>query len=213
MKKGFTIVELLMVVGIMAILLGIVTTAASESIKAARQRKADAVCTVVQAAFAAFYAQNDRWPGGVGSRIESGSLGTRSNQEGPGYSNDPEKFVLTRSEIDECIREMVLETKKGNPVMDVSGLYVSRHEGRYGEDCFGIDFMQAATIKGMSEAKSRLSRATGGTRLTVNNMHFGYPDPSTGRFRHFKVVYSIPTDSFSVSQMDSDERRARANDQ
>lgn len=213
MKKGFTIVELLMVVGIIAILLGIVTTAASESIKAARKRKADAICAIVQAGFAAFYAQNDRWPGGIGTKIENGSLGTRSNQEGPNYSNDPDKFVLTRSEIDDCIREMVLETKKGNPVMDVSGLYVSRHEGRYREDCYGIDFMQAATIKGMSEAKSRLSRATGGTRLTVNNMHFGYPDSDTGRFRHFKIVYSIPTDSFTVSKMDSDERRARANDQ
>ena len=201
-----------MVVGIIAILLGIVTTAASESIKAARSRKADAVCAMVQAGFAAFYAQKDRWPGTVGKSIENGNLGTRSNQEGPGYTSDPDKFVLTRTEIDDCIREMVLETKNGNPVMDVSGLYVSKHEGRYGEDCYGIDFMQAATIKGMSEAKSRLSRATGGTRLTVSSMHFGYPDPSTGRFRHFKVVYSIPTDAFSVSKMDSDERRARAND-
>ena len=43
-KKGFTIVELLMVISIIGILLGIVTTAASSSIKSARSRRADACC-------------------------------------------------------------------------------------------------------------------------------------------------------------------------
>ena len=42
MKKGFTIIELLVVLAIIGILLGIVTTAAASSIKQARARKADA---------------------------------------------------------------------------------------------------------------------------------------------------------------------------
>lgn len=213
MKKGFTIVELLMVLGIIAVLMGIVTTAASESIRGARSRKADALCNVVQAGFAAYYAQFDEWPGSVGQMIANGSLGTRTNVEGYNYNSDPEKFILTMKENDDCIREMVLKTKEGIPMMDVSGLFVSKDEGRYGEKCRGLDFMQAATIKGMSEAKSKLRSATGGRRLTVANMHFGYPDPETGDFRHFKIIYSIPTDAFSVKRMDSDERKARFYDQ
>ena len=95
-------------------------------------------------------------------------------------------------------------------MMDISGLFVSKDEGRWGQKCYGLDFMQAATIKGMSEAKSRLrTAATGGSRLTVANMHFGYPDPETGYFRHFKIVYSIPADSFSVMKMDSEKEKAQ----
>lgn len=202
-----------MVLGIIAVLMGIVTTAASESIRGARSRKADALCNVVQAGFAAYYAQFDEWPGSVGQMIANGSLGTRTNVEGYNYNSDPEKFILTMKENDDCIREMVLKTKEGIPMMDVSGLFVSKDEGRYGEKCRGLDFMQAATIKGMSEAKSKLRSATGGRRLTVANMHFGYPDPETGDFRHFKIIYSIPTDAFSVKRMDSDERKARFYDQ
>ena len=213
MKKGFTIVELLMVLGIIAVLMGIVTTAASESIRGGRARKADALCNIVQAAFAAYYAQFDEWPGSIGRQISNGSAGTRTNVEGYNYSSDPEKFVLTMGENDDCIRTMVMETKEGNPMMDVSGLFVSKDLGRYGEKCHGLDFMQAATIKGMSEAKSKLRSVTGGKRLTVANMHFGYPDPDTGLFRHFKIVYSIPTDSFSVHKQDSDERKAKFYDQ
>ena len=196
-----------MVVGIMAILLGIVTTAASESIKAARTRKADAVCALVQAGFAAYYAQKGEWPGTVGAKIENGSIRAGENQNTQTgdnqYTSDPNVYVLTRTEIDECLRDMVGETKKRRPVMDISGLYVSKDEGRWGQVCFGVDFMQAASISGMKEAKSSLVRATGGRRLKVSQMHFGYPDPKTGHFRHFKVVYSIPSDTFTVSKMES----------
>lgn len=198
-----------MVLGIIAVLMGIVTTAASESIRGARSRKADALCNIVQAGFAAYYAQFDEWPGSIGQMIGSGSLGTRLNVEGYNYNSDPEKFVLTMRENDDCIREMVMKTKEGIPMMDVSGLYVSKDEGRFGQKCRGLDFMQAATIKGMSEARSKLRGVTGGKRLTVANMHFGYPDPETGNFRHFKIIYSIPTDAFSVKRMDADERKAR----
>ena len=44
MRRGFTIIELVMVIAILGILLGIVTTAAANSIKQARSRKAEACC-------------------------------------------------------------------------------------------------------------------------------------------------------------------------
>ena len=47
-KKGFTIVELLMVVAILATLLGIITTAVFASIRQARDRRAEAMRQTLQ---------------------------------------------------------------------------------------------------------------------------------------------------------------------
>ena len=56
-KKGFTIVEMLMVIGVLAILMGIVTTAASAAIKQARSRRMVAVQGVIQAGIATYRSQ------------------------------------------------------------------------------------------------------------------------------------------------------------
>ena len=65
MRRGFTIIELVMVIAILGILLGIVTTAAAGAIRQAREKKADACCAVVQAAFETYYAQKGEWPGDI----------------------------------------------------------------------------------------------------------------------------------------------------
>lgn len=197
MKKGFTIVELLMVITIIAVLMGIVTTAASESIKQSRSRKADALCSLVQAGLNAYYAQNDKWPGPLGSKIESGSLGTRPNQEGPGRQNDPDKFVLNGGEVKDMVLELVTEAKNGNPLMDISGLFVSKYDGELSggdgtgkpKKAYGLDFMSA--IHGTKQSPKK---------MTTGQMFFGYPDPETGYFLRFKIVYSISTDQFNVTK-------------
>ena len=193
MKKGFTIVELLMVIGVIIVLMGIVTTAASQSMKASRSRRADALCSLVQAGFNAYYAQYDRWPGSVGKRIADGSLGTRGNEEGDEGESVNEKYVLSGTEVRDCVKELVLKTKDGTPVMDVSGLFVSRSDGEMSggkvKPASGLDFMSA--IHG-----TRTSRK----KMTTSEMYYGYPDPSTGYFLRFKIVYSIPTDTFSVGR-------------
>ena len=61
-KKGFTIVELLMVVAVLAVLTGIITTAASSAIKPARARRTDAAQATLQNGIAAYYAQHNYWP-------------------------------------------------------------------------------------------------------------------------------------------------------
>jgi len=206
-KKGFTIVELLMVIGVIAVLMGLVTSAALESIRASRQRKAEALCKLVEAGFSNYYAQYDKWPGSIGDKIASGSIGTRSNDEGTDGNSDTEEYVLTTSEMEDCLRAIIDETKKGNPVMDISGLFVCRgdqsiepqavscnctasnHKMYRARGASGLDFMSA--IHGTKHSQQKMS---------TRNMHFGYPHPDSGRFMPFRVIYSIPTDSFTVKQ-------------
>ena len=204
MKRGFTIVELLIVLMVIAVLMGLVTTAASQSMQASRRHKAKAICTLVEAGFANYYAQYDKWPGPIGDRIANGSLGTRANDEGTAGNSDTEDYVLTTAEADECVRAMIDETKKGNPVMDISGLFVTdagmvdpnkercnckakNHNLYNARNVFGLDFMEA--IHGTKRSPKRMS---------TRSMHFGYPHPVSGKFMPFKVIYSIPTDAFTV---------------
>ena len=203
MKKGFTIVELMMVVGIIIILMGVVTTAAAQSIRSARSRRADALCSLVQAGMNAYYARYDKWPGSVGDKIERG-IGTRANNEGEDGLNDSDQYVLTGEEVRSSVQALVKETRDGKPVMDISGLYVSRSPGELNgsgaggkgqasgrvKKAIGIDFMSA--IHG--------TYSRNGERWKTSSMYYGYPDPSTGYFLRFKMVYSSPTDQFSVGK-------------
>jgi len=190
-KKGFTIVELLMVVGIIAILMGIVTTAASSSIKSSRAQKANALCAIVQAGLATYREQMGEWPVDLPN--------ARTNNEGSGGKNDPDKIVLNGGEVRQCVKKLVDEAKKGNPMMDISGLFVSRQDGELNgtgekgsqavKKATGLDFMQA--IRGTKRSQVKMKTA---------EMYFGYPDPETGNFLRFKMVYSIPGDVITVSK-------------
>lgn len=188
-RRGFTIVELMMVVGIIGILMGIVTTAAASSIKQARTRRADALCAAVEAGLATYYAQNDKWPEPLGSRIASGSLGTSRNDEGLDNQSDDDKYVLTASEVRQMIKAIVLSSKEGNPMMDISGLFVSRDPGEKDGKGYGMDFLDA--IHGTKRSPKKMG---------VSEMYFGYPETGHGYFRRFKIVYSIPTDKMKVSR-------------
>lgn len=189
MKRGFTIIELLVVVVILGILLGIVTTAASSAIKQAREHKANALCTCVQQGLATYYAQKDRWPGSIGDRIASGSLGARSNEEGVNNQTDPDKYILDGSEVRNMIKVLIEESKKGNPLMDISGLYVSRDSGEPGRRGFGLDFSDA--IHGTQHSRKKMS---------TSEMYFGYPEKNHGYFRRFKITYAIPVDEMKVGK-------------
>ena len=186
MKRGFTIIELVMVIAIMGILLGIVTTAAAGAIRQARARKADACCRIVQAAFETYYAQKGEWPGGIESKIS----GDQPNSEGTQYRSDADVYVLDPADVDDMMRDILKEYKKGNPCLDISGLFVSRYDGRAGTRHLWLDFMTA--IRGTKKDAN-------GQKMTSAQMHFGYPESSHGYFRHFKVVYSKPTDRMKVS--------------
>ena len=196
LKKGFTIVELLMVIGVITILMGIVTTAASQSIRASRKQRADALLKLVQAGMNAYYARYDEWPGDVGERIKKNNISPN------GGRNYPDVYVLSGDEVKSCVKALVDETKKGTPVMDISGLYVSRSRGELNGEkvvtAAGMDFLSA--IRGTRTSREKMKTA---------NMYFGYPDSKTGYFVRFGMVYSIPTDQFAVMEQLKAEKMKR----
>lgn len=189
MKRAFTLIELVAVVAIIGILLGIVTTAAANSMKLARSQKARALCVCVKQGIETYHAQKDKWPGGIGDKIAAGTVLSRTNQEGVNNNTDTDKYVLDGSEVRDMIKEVVLETvRNNNPMMDISGLYVSRDQGESNGRGYGLDFMSA--VRGTKKSRKKMS---------VGEMYFGYPEASHGWFRRFRIVYSVPTDSMEVS--------------
>jgi len=182
-RRGFTIVELLMVVGILSVLMTIVTTAATGAVKQARARKADALVAMVQSGIATYYAQHDEWPDFDGS-------GKTGNYR-VGNDIDPDRYQLTDSECDDVVRKLVRTSLSDtNPLLDVMGLFVADASGGISDRTYGMDFSEA--IHGSKRHPKKLRK--------VSNMAFGYPDSSTGRFRRFKMVYSIPADQITVSK-------------
>lgn len=182
-RRGFTIVELLMVVGIIAVLLGIVTTAASESMRGARNRRADAVIALVQAGLAAYYAQNDEWPISFSGKEGNHKLDDQGTV-------DKNQYDLTATEVRNCVKEVVEAAKRGTPLVDVSGLWVSRSDGETsGKKGIGMDFMSA--VRGTRKSTQKMKLA---------EMYFGYPRESDGAFERFGMGYSIPTDQLVVGR-------------
>lgn len=186
MKRGFTLVELMVTVGILAILLTIVIIAAGGVVETAREKRAEATRIALEQGIATYYAQTDEWPKAIEDRIGSQKSGT--------------EFTLSDSEADQVFAEVVgkaFGSGKGlkSMMLDASGLYVAdrsglrspvsadvcpqRHCGR------GIDFAEV-TKKG---AKNRLS---------LGQLAFGYPCKEHGRFCRFKIQYDVKSDSVKV---------------
>lgn len=188
MKRAFTIVELLVSISIISILMTIVFASVKGSISDARQHHAEALCQAVQAGLAAYRAQYDEWPDPVGSWVKGGNAPSRMNREGAGGENDSGMVVLEASEVQQMVRALVDEAKKGNPLMDISGLFVSRDAGEGGGRGYGLSFIDA--VHGTSKSRRKMS---------TSEMKFGYADPSTGHFRRFKMVYSVPADGLVVT--------------
>lgn len=71
-RKGFTLVELLVVMAIIGILLLIAIPRLTESTRAARIRVMEANARVLAGAATTFFAQNQQWPNGVAGIVTGG---------------------------------------------------------------------------------------------------------------------------------------------
>jgi len=176
MKKGFTIVELMAVIGVIAILVTIVVTAAGGAIKNARSQRAETMRIALEQGINAYYAQMDEWPEGIESHA----------------NDEDETITLTGTEADAIFREVVgkgFGKSKGakSVLVDASSLFVCASSAAGNEKAVGVDFPLAA---------NRNSKF----HVPFASMAFGYPESDHGRFRRYKVVYNTKTDSVTVAK-------------
>jgi len=64
-KRGFTLIEIIVILAVIAILAAVITPMATKYIGESRVSKADADCRAIEAAVTAFYKDTARWPGQV----------------------------------------------------------------------------------------------------------------------------------------------------
>lgn len=176
MKKGFTIVELLMVIAILAVLLGIVTTAATASIRQSRERQAKAMQNTLQNGLAAYRARKGEWPGKLEDWADrpsdKGTLGYLSNDD---YNTVMHKLLSASSGKSSKSR-----------VMDPVGLAVIPTSGADGKlDC--MDF-RTVTTKNNKHAK----------RMEPNEMTVVYPRTNDGKALRFVIEYNTESDEVTV---------------
>lgn len=177
-RSGFTIVEMLAVVGVIAILISIIVIAASGSIRSSRSRRTDVMRNALEQAIAAYYAQEGKWPPLIEANVDADGKDT---------------VTFTGSKADQIFQEVVGKGfgKGGSKSMliDASALYVCDAGSANSRKARGYEFSEVTG----KNAKHRIG---------LSQMAFGYPEEEKGYFRRFKVVYNCRTDATTVETAD-----------
>lgn len=179
MKKGFTIVELLAVIGVLATLVTIVVSAAGGAMKNARDQRAETMRVALEQAIGAYHAQDTEgsWPGKIEQHVDDAE----------------DTVTFTGTDADEIFQEVVgagfgkSKSGKRTTLIDASALLVCDASKANGKNPAGIEFPVAA---------NRNSKHN----IPFASMAFGYPEREKGYFRRYKVIYSTKTDSVSVQK-------------
>jgi len=200
-RRAFTIVELLVVVAVIGILGAIVTNAAVGSLRNARAKRADMMCTAMEQAIAAYYAQEGKWPDDIetvanGDGEDEGDSVTFTPEQidnifyqvvGKGYGKDGKKSVLVDATA-------LFVANKGLLGNDGKGCYDNhanpQKRSTYcgGRGCIGgVDFTTAV-------AKS------GRHHIRLKEMAYGYQGTDAGKFCRFWISYNRKTDTVTVSK-------------
>ena len=185
-RRGFTIVEMLMVIAVLAVLTGIITTAASAAIRQARTRRAEAMRMVIEGGIATFHAQRGYWPPNGGKLQKWSDNGLDRKGDHVAYLDDGDYDEMMTYLVKQCV------DRSASPVMDVSGLTVATKSAASNRDRgFGQDFRSAV-------AKNKRH----GKTLKVSEMAFGYSTSKEGLFRRYVVKYNADSDSVAVMTQD-----------
>ena len=196
-KRAFTLIELMMVVAVISVLIGIVSVAATGSIRNARSRRADAMRLALEQGIAAYYAQEGEWPNVIENKAGSMTEDT---------------YTFDTGETDSIFQQVVGKAfgKGGgrkSVLVDPSALFVANSSklGNNGEGCYdnhsnrnkstycgdkkcitGLDFLIAVNRNGKNP-------------ISFNKLAFGYQGEE-GKFRRFWITYNGKTDSVTVSK-------------
>ena len=179
-RRGFTIVELLVVIAVLGVLMGIVSTAASAVIRKSRARKNEALRTLLQQGIATFQAQEDYWPPDTGGKLQ------RWYENGLGG----ESGVLPEGDYDALMQKLIGDEcihPTGKAVMDVNGFMVassdSASRNRDSDDNPKCSATEVGTWVKRVRAKTAKS----------SNMVFGYTNSEKGQFRRFRIQFNPET--------------------
>ena len=191
-RAGFTIVELLVVIAVIGVLMGIVTTAATASIRESRGRRIVAMKNALQAGLAAYYAKNDKWPGQL-DNISNNASFTKDELEA-GYK------VLSDGQTESIFRTLIEEsTKGGTPYLDVNGLFVAKSAPPSGAEKNPEQVARGRDYKAASNRNDKRSY------MSPGEMIVGYARKKSGYFRRYRIYYNFRTDSVSVHAQAADE--------
>ena len=176
MKKGFTIIELMVVVAVIGVLMTIVTTASMHAIHSSRDQRRDAMRVALQAAIATYQASNDKgdWPGAIKDAAENG------------------KTVLLSEDEAQRVFQIIVQKSTGEsgtplPLVDPHALFVAPNGAIDGKST------------GMSYDEARHGNGHGRRKIPVSQMVFGYQLRDSGRFHRYNIIYHAETDSVEVS--------------
>ena len=173
-KRGFTLIELMIVIAILAVLLGIITTAAMGSIRKARERRTQAMMQSLQNGIAAYRGRMDKWPG----KLEDLAKDLPENTTA---------YQLKDDEYDNVMQEL-LRVSGGkdarNRVLDPAGLLVMR-----------VGSTRAGEYRELVKKNGKY-----GKRVSLKEMTVVYTSSDDGKAKRYHIIYHTESDSVTVTR-------------